>query len=830
MKIITTMFQKALSLFCICFFSLAVASSVVANDELRQKFDEALSTWELALYEKTQDLERGDLTQSDFESIRDDLDQVRIQSRDFISQLQPIQSQLTKQLKGLGPVPEQNQTPETEQIVMIRQNLETELSVVSSQIKQAELIAPRVDELVGRFNKIERQRFVDEVFSRGPVPISRSLWGEAFELSGTDWEIFFIQLELALNTAGAKVEWEEVIPLWIIVLAAAFVSSLILRVMRRRYGVQADIVRPDYHKRVLAASLNALKRALIPVTLLILVAGTLVWGDILDPEIEKMVEAIILGLLFITIAEAITKATLFPARSSWRVLAMAIPAAQQVRIIAIIIAFTFSVDLLIRVVNEIVHASASQHLLGSFFTATTMAILVILLHRKSLWKLAGEVPEEISRVSMLWSRFRKTIVAFMSIMIAAAFIGFIPMAHFAVFNLVATLELFLLLLLIHVIVHEVAHYELSGKADIGRSLRNILSLDDDGADRLGFWIVLCVGCALIVFGIIGTLLIWGMSGQRLFGIIQAALTGFKLGEVRISLIDIAVAGMLFIGMLALTKVFANVLDERLLPKTKLDSGVRNAIKASVGYAGLGLAVLIGVSAAGLDLSNIAIVAGALSVGIGFGLQSIVNNFVSGLILIFERPIKQGDWVVVGNEEGHVKKIKVRATEIETFDRASVIIPNSDLISGTMKNWTHKSKLGRLEVRIGVSYDADEEKVREILTRIATEHPGVLSRPEPYVLFMDFGASSLDFELRCFLKDIENKMSIASDLRFSIRKAFQEADIEIPFPQQDVYIKQVSGLSKAIDQMPKEENIKSEEAEEPSTEEPKPEKPKPEKTE
>ncbi|WP_417455292.1 DUF3772 domain-containing protein [Kiloniella sp.] len=798
MKILNAMSQKALFIFYVCFLSISLALPVSANEDLRSKFDAALTTWELELYERTQDLERKDLSQGDFETIRDDLDRVRMQSREFISRLQPIQNQLTKQLKGLGPVPEQNQTPEAEQIVIIRQNLESELSIVNSQIKQAELISPRVDELVGRFNRIERQRFVDEVFSRGPVPVSRSLWREVFELSGTDWKAFFIQLELAQSTVGEQIEWEEVIPLWVIVLAAAFVLSLLLRVMRRRYGVQSDIINPDYHKRVLAASLNALKRALIPVTFLTLVAGTFVWTNVLDPEIEQMAEAVILGLLFVTIAEAITKATLFPDRSSWRVLDMALPAAQQVRIIAIIIAFTFSVDLLIRVLNDVVHASASQHLLGKFFTATTMAVLVILLHRKSLWNLVGEVPEEISRVSRLWSRFRVTIVAFMSVMIAAAFIGFIPMAHFAVFNLVATLELFLLLLLAHVIVHEVAHYELSGKADIGRSLRNILSLDDDGADRLGFWIVLCVGCGLVVLGVIGTLLIWGMSGQRLFGIIQTGLTGFKIGEVRISFIDIAVAGFLFIGMLALTKVFANVLDERLLPKTKLDAGVRNAIKASVGYAGLGLAVLIGVSAAGLDLSNIAIVAGALSVGIGFGLQSIVNNFVSGLILIFERPIKQGDWVVVGNEEGHVKKIKVRATEIETFDRASVIIPNSDLISGTMKNWTHKSKLGRLEVRVGVSYDSDEEKVRDILTKIATEHPGVLSRPEPYVLFMDFGASSLDFELRCFLKDIENKMSIASDLRFSIRKAFQNEGIEIPFPQQDVYIKQVSGVSKSID--------------------------------
>ncbi|WP_162937896.1 DUF3772 domain-containing protein [Kiloniella sp. EL199] len=775
-----------------CFLIVGAMPPAKANTDLTRRFDEALSSWEFVLYETAQNLERINLNQNDFENARDQLEVVRTESREIIAQLLPIQAQLNRQLKGLGPLPEKGQAPETEQIVTIRQKLESELSIVNSQIKQAELISPRIDELIDRYSKMERQLFVREVFSRGPVPISRSLWQEAMDLSQTDWQSFLAQLKLEVRTLSSDIQWEQVIPLWIIVLAAAFVVSLLLRVMRRRYGVEVSAVRPDYHKRVLAASLYALRRALIPITCLVLVTGTLVWGDVLEPAIEQMLKAVILGLLFLTIAEAITKATLFPKRSSWRILAMSIPAAHQVRVIAIIIAFTFSVDLIIRVINEVIDASVSQHLIGNFITATAMATLVILLHRKSLWRLAGKVPEEIIKISNLWSRFRKAIVAFMSVMIAAAFVGFIPLAHFAVFNLVATLELFLLLLLVHVIVHEVTHYELSGDADIGRSLRNILSLDDDGADRLGFWIVFGVGCALILLGIVGTLLIWGMSGQRLFNVIQTALTGFKIGEVRISLIDIAVAAVLFLGLLALTKVFANVLDERLLPKTKLDSGVRNAIKASVGYAGLTLAVLVGVSAAGFDLSNVAIIAGALSVGIGFGLQSIVNNFVSGLILIFERPIKQGDWVVVGNEEGYVRKIKVRATELETFDRASVIIPNSDLISGTMKNWTHKSKVGRLEVRIGVSYDADEEQVRDILTEIAKNHPGIIPRPEPYVLFMDFGASSLDFELRAYLRDVESRLSIESDLRFSIRKAFMEAGIGIPYPQQEIFIKEFPG--------------------------------------
>ncbi len=781
--------QKILTALSLLFFVITYSPSH-AQSSLDLEFDTALSSWELVIHETEQDLERKNLIKRDFEAIRDRLELIRKQSQEFILRLQPIENQLVRQIEGLGPEPLAGQAPEADQIVTIRRNFGGELSIVSGQIKQAELVSPRVDELIGDFSKIERQRFVQEVFSRGPVPVSRSLWHEAFNLSGTAWKKFLEQVDEELSTIGSQIEIEQILPLWIVVIASTFVIVVLLRVMRRRYGVDAEVVFPDYHKRVLAACVLAIRRSLIPVSILALITVTLLWGGFLEPAIEDTTWAVILGFLFLTIAEAITKTTLFPSRPGWRVLPMSSSMAHQVRGIAIAIALIFSLDLFVNVVGNVAQASVSQHLIGNFFTASAMAVLVILLHRKTLWQFEDGIPDEIIRVSALWSRFRKTIVFFMSAMIAAGVIGFIPLAHFAIYNLVATLGLFLLLLSAHVLIHEITRYELSGEADLGRSLRNILALDEEGADRLAFWIVFGAGCALVVLSVIGTLLIWGMSGQRLLGIIQTALTGFKIGEVRISLIDIAVAIFLFIGMLLITKVFANILDERLLPKTKLDSGVRNAIKASVGYAGLALAVLIGVSAAGLDLSNIAIIAGALSVGIGFGLQSIVNNFVSGLILIFERPIKQGDWVVVGNEEGYVKKIKVRATEIETFDRASVTIPNSDLISGTMKNWTHKSKVGRVSVKVGVSYDADEEQVRDLLVDIALKHPSVISRPSPYVLFVEFGGSSLDFELRAYLRDVEECLSVASDLRFAIRKAFKASGIDIPFPQQDIRIKEI----------------------------------------
>ncbi|MFD2205311.1 DUF3772 domain-containing protein [Kiloniella antarctica] len=765
-----------------------------ARIDLDLDFDQALSSWELVIYETSQDLARQNLGKRDFENMRSSLENIRSQAQRYVTRLNPIENQILREVKGLGPEPSADRASEIEQIITIRQNLKGELSRISGQIKQAELIAPRVEELLSRLSKIERQQFLEEVLSRGPVPISRSLWRESFKVTGTAWGKFSNQVEDEFETIGLHIELEQIIPVWGVVIVGLFAILFCLGVLKRRYGVEEDVINPDYHKRVVAAFLRAIRRSLISFSILALATVTFLWGGFLEVAVEEALWAIIRGASFLIIAETITKATLFPERPEWRVLPMSDTAAVQIRGIVIVIALFFSIDLFFGVIGTVAQASVSQHLIGHFFTATSMAVLVILLHRKKLWKFSGDMPVELVRVSALWSRFRKSIVIFMVVMIAAGIIGFIPLAHFAIFNMVATLGLFLMLLSAHVLIHEVARYELSGDAEIGRSLRNTLKLDDDGAGRLAFWIVFSVGCLLVIFGVIGTFLIWGMSGQRLLSIIQAAITGFKIGEVRISLIDIAVAVLLFIGMLALTKVFANILDERLLPKTKLDSGVRTAIKASVGYAGLALAVLVGVSAAGLDLSNIAIIAGALSVGIGFGLQSIVNNFVSGLILIFERPIKQGDWVVVGAEEGYVKKINVRATEIETFDRASVIIPNSDLISGTMKNWTHKNKTGRVTVMIGVSYDSNEEQVRDLLVGIAQKHPSVISRPPPYVLLMGFGASSLDFELRVFLRDVEECVRVASDLRFSILKQLRENGIEIPFPQQDIRIKELPSVS------------------------------------
>jgi small-conductance mechanosensitive channel len=292
--------------------------------------------------------------------------------------------------------------------------------------------------------------------------------------------------------------------------------------------------------------------------------------------------------------------------------------------------------------------------------------------------------------------------------------------------------------------------------------------------------------------VIGTLT---TSAIDLTSALDVRALAFQIGATRIRLADIASAFIILLAGIVVTRILYRWLSHEVLPRTDLEPSLQNSIATIAGYVGVIAAISITLARLGVNLENIALVAGALSIGIGFGLQAIVSNFVSGLILLTERPIRVGDWIVAKGEEGYVRKISVRSTEIETFERASVILPNSDLITGVVKNWTHSDKLGRLSVPVGVSYDSDPQQVCEILTAVAAAHKLVLTDPPPSVLFLRFGDSSLDFELRAVVADINQRLSTISDLHFEIFRRFREAKIEIPFPQRDIHIKSAPAETK-----------------------------------
>jgi small-conductance mechanosensitive channel len=306
-----------------------------------------------------------------------------------------------------------------------------------------------------------------------------------------------------------------------------------------------------------------------------------------------------------------------------------------------------------------------------------------------------------------------------------------------------------------------------------------------------FWVGASVDIVILLLTTPALLLIAGLDFAAARDIFGKALIGFRVGDIVISFSDIFFAVIAFIGVLAATRALQGGLQRGPLSHPRLDPGVRQSFVTLFGYVGLVVAALVGVSVLGVDLSNLAIIAGALSVGVGFGLQSIINNFVSGIILLFERPIKTGDWIVTASGEGIVRRIGVRSTEIETFDRSSIIIPNSELVASTVTNWTHGGALGRIKVPVGVAYSSDPDRVRDILLACARANPHILQHPEPFVVWQDFGASSLDFELRAFVRNITDGIHVRTELRFAIFKAFREAGIEIPFPQQDIHIRSAS---------------------------------------
>ncbi|WP_300673767.1 mechanosensitive ion channel domain-containing protein [Desulfoluna sp.] len=280
--------------------------------------------------------------------------------------------------------------------------------------------------------------------------------------------------------------------------------------------------------------------------------------------------------------------------------------------------------------------------------------------------------------------------------------------------------------------------------------------------------------------------IWGQSTIHNSALGNLFLQGFRVGSLLIVPSRLLMAVFLFFLILNISRWLKRQMGEKWLTHTNLDKGAKQSIVTLTGYVLTGFALFYSLSIAGLEFKNLAIIAGALSVGIGFGLQNIVNNFVSGLILLFERPVRPGDWVVVGETEGYVKRVSIRFTHIQTFDRADVLVPNSDLISNQVTNWMLGDPFGRIIVQVGVAYGTDTHKVHDMLIHIAEEHPMVLTNgrlvPKPKVLFKAFGESSLDFELRCHIRDIDHRMTVKSELLFAIDDAFRKEKIEIPFPQ------------------------------------------------
>jgi len=423
------------------------------------------------------------------------------------------------------------------------------------------------------------------------------------------------------------------------------------------------------------------------------------------------------------------------------------------------------------------------------FLRLVFATVLIVVLIRIIWLAGGLLRWQDTRMPRL------LLVAAMTFALAAEWSGYLSLAQYIVGGVVGSLLSFGLAWFVWRLFDDLYDGLDEGRRRWQRRLREALGVEPNQYMPGLIW--LRVLTALVVWGGFGllVLLMWGLSDTGLAFLVRMLNEGVEIGRFEVVPIKLVWGLVALIVLIGITGWFKQRLGQRWLTRTRMERGAREAVVTVTGYAGIGIAIFVGLAIAGVQFTNIAIIAGALSVGIGFGLQNIFNNFVSGLILLFERPVKTDDWIVVGSTEGLVKKISIRSTQIQTFDHADVIVPNSEIIQGQVTNWMLRDPFGRVIVPIRAAYGSDPQEVHDVLLSIGQNHPRVITdavlAPAPTVLLRRFGDYGFEFELRVFIRDVDYFLVVQSDINFAIEREFRAHGIVIPYPRQDIRLERVS---------------------------------------
>ncbi len=504
--------------------------------------------------------------------------------------------------------------------------------------------------------------------------------------------------------------------------------------------------------------------------------------NVLRVDIGEMLAPLLEYLVVLFFVARLASAILAPSHPNWRLLNVSDSGAHKLWWLIFAMAFVNAGDYLAGSISDVLDSPIILSVAKSFLATIIIGIILVITSfvrpRRADAGGSDAWPRAISLPLLILG---------LSLIILSLF-GYVGLARFAATQIIVLGALLVTMYLGFLSAKAVSEPAAFTASPLGQYLSKRMHRGTVAVEQIGLLAGLLIYLFVFVVGVPIIFLVWGYHIRDIQNWAADSLTQITIGSVTISLSGILIGLLLFVVGYFVTRWFQRWLDENVMRRGRMEDGLRNSIRSVVGYLGIAIAGVIGASVAGLNLSNLALVAGALSLGIGFGLQNIVNNFVSGLILLAERPFKVGDWVVTGSTQGFVKHISVRATEIETFQRQTIIVPNSEFINTPVGNWTHRNRLGRTEIPIGVSYDADPRRVMELLEEIGASNDLVMREPAPFVVFGGFGDSSLDFELRVYISDVLSGLTVATDLRLKIFERFKQEGIEIPFPQRDVNLK------------------------------------------
>ncbi len=759
----------------------------------------AIDRLQASLAEIEKSLERQHMTDADLQALRREVDPIGAAARSAVEELTPRLALIKARLEQLGPKPEEKaqdgETPaEAPAVSAERDNQHKAFSETEDLVKRGGLIVLRADQAAASITSRRRALFARSLFERVTSIANPQLWSDVWREVPRH----------ALAVAAAFSQWFDGVngrlADWRL---PAFWGSLALVVAmavgvpwasRRILSRDPTVPEPSRLQKCLGAWWAALSILVPACAAMALIQLDASFFELNNARLTPFWEAAAVGIVRITLIAGLTRGLLAPTRPNWRLLDRTDIVAKRTFTLAVTIVSIVSLTRVLEALNDIVGASLAFSVATRGLHAVTVAAILCV----GLWRLEGRASDEaclgprVTRQRDWFGLFRLMAWPVTIAVIVSVLIGYVTFANFLVDQLVFVGVTLGLLFLSTTLVDEGIGAVVAPTSGSGNRLRTILGLGQNGFVLLGVVITGLLRLALYALAALLVVAPWGLQSSDVSFDVAAAFFGFKLGDLTISPAHVIVAVAIFVVLYGLARAALGWLDKSLLPHTGLDVGLRNSIRTSLGYLGFVIAAALACSYLGLSVEKLAIVAGALSVGIGFGLQSIVNNFVSGLILLWERAVRVGDWIIVGNDQGYVRRINVRSTEIETFDRSQVIIPNSSLVTGVVKNLVRNDRTGRIVIPITVAGSADPEKVREVLFSLAKAHELVLKFPAPQILFTSMSASALTFELGAFVADVESAVRVRSDLHFEIFKRFKTEKFLIP-PGPDPTRVEISGL-------------------------------------
>lgn len=723
------------------------------------------------------------------------LDQLRI----LTEEQAPRFEQARLRLEQLGAKPDAKAPPETPDVARERETREKSFSEADETLKIARATLLQAEQLQSSIGDLRRDRFAKALFAGGPSVLSPDVWGStlsglpsdarASQLIFGDWlSVFTAAL---LSPRGSLV-------------ALAFLGAIGLYLARARYmpRLTARLAASEgssslYHLHT--ALVRLIARTAPPALASWLIYAALNTAGLLPPRIQPVILAIVIGLALFAFVQALADALFAPGEPQRRLVSVMESTARTVVWMAGALAVVMGVGKVLEAWLQAIAAGLTLSILVRGIVAIVFALTLI----AGLYRLRDnqEIEEEaclgpyvpVDGASLGPVRILGWIVGLAVIL--AVLLGYVVLATFLTEQVLWLGILAAAFVLLIQLVELGIASQLTGDGRFALTLRAGIGLRAATLQKIAVVLTGVLKIVLIVVTLMLALAPWGLESADFLTSLRAAFFGFQVGGVTVSLSSIIVAILLFALGLAATRSLQGWLEGKFLPTTALDTGLRNSITTAAGYLGYAAAVTLAVSSLGFSLERLTLVASALSVGIGFGLQSVVSNFVSGLILLWERPIRVGDQVLVGDAEGIVKRINVRSTEIETFDRSTVVVPNSNLISGVVRNRVRSDRTGRVLISIAVPRTLDPTAVRAMLLEAGEAHGDVLKKPPPNVLFRKIGTATMDFDLICVVGEVDIVGRVTSDLNYVIHKRL--AEMEVPPPGAELTVKGLDGIEHSL---------------------------------